>query len=278
MGLLFLLIYNVSFAQSAPYLVPRVIYVGDPAALVLPLQATEQNYPDIIITENLPLNDNIDFHRIVYERRVTGSRLVIEFTAFSPGIHEFPAIEITGESFTGLSITVNSILDGRTDRSFSGTASTLAMPGTALMLYGTIAIIVFIILLSIWFFAKGRLILKKLLEKWNRKRLFTIIRNTEKRLRKSIIKGTNNRIILDKLSDETRNFLTVLSGNNCRSMTASEFELLSDSQEELKGFGDFFRSCDGFRFSGVNINSRDIIKLLDDLKVFINELNIRGKE
>jgi len=157
------------------------------------------------------------------------------------------------------------------------------MPGTALMLYGTIALIVLLILLSIWFFIKGRIILKKLMEKWKRKRLFAVMRKTEKRLRRSVIKGTDNRIVLNKLSDETRNFLTILSGSNCRSMTASEFELLSNDQTilkqiELKEFGNFFRSCDELRFSGISIIPQDIIKLLDDLRKFINELEIRRKE
>ncbi|MCL2720450.1 MAG: hypothetical protein FWD47_03820 [Treponema sp.] len=283
-GLLFLLIYNVSFAQSAPYLIPRHIYVGDPAVLIVPLPVSNQNYPDIVLTDDLlPLDEYIDFQRIILERRISGSRLIVEFTAFAAGVLEFPVIEIGEETFPALSVTVNSILSGRADRTLSGNASTLAMPGTALMLYGTIALFAVIILLSIWFAVKGKIIFNKLYDKWKRKRLFTHIRKTEKRLRKLAAKGSK-REILDKLSDETRNFLTVLTGNNFRAMTAGEFESLPEDkivlkqtglkQAELKEFANFFRSCDELRFSGAQINLQDILKLLDDLRRNVNTLMV----
>jgi hypothetical protein len=273
--LLFFPLINILYAQTGMHLIPRQIFVGDPAALVLNLPAAEQESPDIILTSNLPSHENIDFHRIILERRITGSRLIIEFSAFDTGILEFPVIEIGGEYFSNLSVTVNSVLNNRSDRMLSGTTSTLAIPGTALMLYGTIAALVFFILLTIWFFVKGRIILRKLHEKWKRKRLFAAMRKTEKRLRKAITKGTNKRKILDKLSDETRNFLSVLTGNNCRAMTAREFEFLPVQLSVLEKNtfpGKFFRVCDELRFSGVEAGMQDILRLLDDLKLFVSEL------
>jgi len=312
--------------QASSYLIPRRIYVGDPAVLVLPLPAAHQNSADIIITKtdfflhanNFPSDENIDFHRIILERRTAGSRLMIEFTAFIPGVLEFPAIEIGDEYFTGLSVTVNSILDGRSDRVLSASASTLAMPGTALMLYGSMAAFILIILITIWFIVRGHVILKELQKKWKRRRLFASIKKTEKRLYKSVLKGTDKRIILDKLSEEFRNFLSLLTGYNCRSMTAREFELLpiqffmqeaetknKQSKEEISkdeaqakvvaeaaaeapdkphgyncsvSLGKFFRSCDELRFSGVNINSQDILQLLAVMRLFVNTIAIDSKQ
>ena len=285
---LFIFDSNNLHAQSAgAYLIPRQIYVGDKASLILPLPAAAQNYTDIILVKNDSLSDNvnfpsdedIDFHRIILERRITGSRLIIEFSAFVPGFLAFPAIEIGGEKFSGLSVTVGSLINDRSDRFLSGTASALAMPGTAFMLYGLMAVIAAVILIAIWFAIKGRSVLRKLIEKWKRYRLFNSIRNTEKRLQKAILKGIDKRVILDKLSDETRNFLSVLTGKNCRAMTACEFESLSmeSSGQDIINFqsvkpGNFFKSCDEIRFSGAQIDSHDILRLLADLRLLTDTL------
>ncbi|MCL2765833.1 MAG: hypothetical protein FWD40_11240 [Treponema sp.] len=267
--LLLILTAGVMHAQNQDaYLIPRQIFVGDPAMLVLPLPATAQNDDDIIY--NHPPEPNIDFHRIILERRTTGSRLMVEFTAFMPGTLELPVIEIGGEYFSGLTVTVNSLIDSRTAPALSGAASVLAMPGTALMLYGSMVIIVFIIFSALWFIFRGRALLRLLLEKWRRYRLFTSMRNTEKRLLEDLSKETDKRIILDILSDEFREFLSKLTGKNCRSLTSREFMYVFEQQEDSAFLEKFFGSCDGFRFSGEDINTQDIINLLDDLRSFLD--------
>jgi len=283
--LLFLFFININalYAQSSSvYQIPRQIFVGDQAVLIMPLPSASINSPDIILTgSSLPLNEDIDFHRITLERRTTGSRLIIEFTAFIPGVLELPVIEIGEEYFAPLYVTINSILDGRSDRALSGAASTLAMPGTALMLFGSMAALVLFLLLIIWFCVKGRIILRGLHVKWKRFRLFSGIRKTEKRLRRTVEKGADKRIILDKLSDETRNFLSILTGINCRVMTAREIadefkklpaESLIIQDDNSFFFGNFFRRCDELRFSGTLVSSDDILQLLTFLRSYINAL------
>ncbi|MCL2264567.1 MAG: hypothetical protein FWC22_00880 [Treponema sp.] len=280
--LFFIFTVNSYTQSSGAYLIPRQIYVGDPSVLVVPL-ASALNNDDIILTKDkffhdenyFPSDPDIDFHRIILERRVSGSRLLIEFTAFVPGLIKFPVIEIGGEYFSGLTVMVNSTIDGTSDRILSGTASSLAMPGTALLLYGSMAAVVFIILLTIWFIIKGRAIINKLLEKWKRNKLFTGIRKTEKHLQRAVLKGVERREILDKLSDETREFLSILTGSNCRALTACEFELLpvnAQIKEEELSLGDFFHNCDKLRFSGVNIKDKEILQLLDALLKFTDIL------
>ena len=271
---LFILIAAVSSAQNnGAYLIPRIVYVGDQATLILPLSGTAQNTGDTVLTPlslNYPKDNNIDFHRIVLERRVTGSRLLIEFTAFVPGLLELPVIEIGGERFAGLTVTINSIIDSRSTIELSGPASSLAMPGTALMLYGTVAGVVLLLLLTIWFILKGRHYMQRWTAKWKRWRLFVSLRNTEKYLYKILSKGGNKRDILDRLSGEFRNFLSFITGNNCRAMTAREFENLPEMDANF--LGDFFRCCDKLRFSGTDINSQDIFRLLADLRLFIEKI------
>jgi hypothetical protein len=276
-------------------MVPKQIYVGDQATLVVPLPAAIQNLPDVVLLKKdylsnkgiFPMHESVDIQKITLERRTARSGLLIEFTAFAPGEIELPLIEIGGEYFSGLTVKVNSLLENEAAhpsgkaRLLSGAASVLAMPGTALMLYGSLTALVIIILLLIWFFFKGRAVLKELKEKWRRYRLFIGMHNTEKRLSKALAKGADKRIILDKLSFEFREFLSILTGKNCCSMTARDFmrdfiqefanadEISSRKLDESAFLGEFFGRCDKLRFSGTNIDPKSIYKLLDDLKEFL---------
>ncbi|MDR0302298.1 MAG: hypothetical protein LBI04_08325 [Treponema sp.] len=284
----FIFIFAVSYAQNnGAILMPKVVYAGDPAILVLPLPASISNSEDVILTSlspNIPKDDNIDFHRIVLERRVTGSRLLIEFTAFVPGFLKLPVIEIGGEYFTGLSVTINSVIDTRLPLELSGHASSLAMPGTAVMLYGTMAAIVFILLLILWFIIRGRTFLKIWTEKWKRRRLFTFTKNMEKRLQKALLKGGDKRVILDKISVTFRDFLSILTDVNCHTMTAREFKnpAFNNLPAKIKPDGafleDFFRRCDKLRFSGEDVNAHDISTMLDDMCNYIEILYLQEKE
>jgi hypothetical protein len=281
----FILICTSVWPQSSIYIIPKNIYVGDKAVLILPLPGTVQNHDDIVLSPSssgFPLHENIDFHKITLERRTGTSRLTIEFTAFASGLMEMPPIEIGTERFSGLSFTVNSIIEGSSHLTLSGPASSLAIPGTALLLYGTITAITVFILLAIWFFLKGRVFFKNWREKYKHWKLFNSMKLIEKRLYRNVFKGADKRIILDKLSGQFRVFLSIMTGINCRSMTAGnfetrEFEMALNNQRivnrlNLSLLGIFFNKCDELRFSGGNIDSQEIINLLDFLRNFIGTM------
>jgi hypothetical protein len=95
----------------------------------------------------------------------------------------------------------------------------------------------------------------------------------EKRFQKFILKGEDKREILDKISYQFRIFLSSLTGNNCRSMTAREFEANSfHIRLEPSLLKKFFQNCDELRFSGSGINTQDLLNLLADLRGFIKTL------
>jgi hypothetical protein len=287
---IFIIICTLHAQNRGAYLIPRQIYVGDSASFVLPLPASPQDEDFVITsydTDLLPSDPNIDFYRIILERRITGSRLIIEFTPFAAGVLILPDIEIDGDYFSGFTVTVNSLIDAHSAPVLSSAASALAMPGTALMLYGSMAVVVFLILLTLWFIFKGRAALGKLREKWKRRRLFKSIRNTEKRLHRALSKGVEKRIILDKLSQEFRFFLSILTGNNCSTMTAREFielfsqlpkDLFSAQEDSAYFLGSFFRKCDELRFSGSAIDAQAIFHLLSELHNFICTLENKEKD
>jgi hypothetical protein len=281
--------YALHAQNRGAYLIPRQIYVGDPASFVLPLPPSPQDKDFVITsydTDLLPSDSNIDFHRIILERRTTGSRLIIEFTPFASGVLLLPDIEIGGDSFSGFTVTVNSLIDGHSPPVLSSVASALAMPGTAVLLYGSMGIIVFIILLTLWFIFKGRAVFGKLRKKWKRRRLFKSILNTEKRLHKALSKDIDKRIILNKLTEDFRIFLSILTGNNCRTMTARDFieyfsqlptELFPAQEDTAYFLGSFFRKCDELRFSGFDIDKQAIFRLLSELHHFVRALEYNEK-
>jgi len=142
-----------------------------------------------------------------------------------------------------------------------------------MILYGTLAVLILFLLLILWFVFKGRAFFRTWIEKWKRIRLFTFIRNMERRLQKALLRGGDMRAILDKLSDTLRDFLSVLTNTNCRSMTAREFSNLPEQTIQNANFlGNFFRRCDKFRFSGEDVTMRDISGLLNDLRRYIEVL------
>jgi hypothetical protein len=108
----------------------------------------------------------------------------------------------------------------------------------------------------------------------------------ERRLRKTLSRGNTTAPqrgeLLSFLAGEFRIFLSLLTGENCRAMTAGELSRLSLPEGEarpevsaLKGrfLGGFFRRCDDLRFSGADIPAGGFLEILGDLKLFIEALN-----
>jgi hypothetical protein len=273
---LFLFSALTAYSQNNDtYLIPKDVYVGDPATLILPLTGQKYDHQDIILTAGFPIDPRIDFHRIILEKRVSGSRLLIEFTAFIPGYLQLPVIEIGGEYFPGLSINIKSTIDSAsaTAAELSVPAFPLAAPGTAFMIYGTITSSVLLIIFIIWFALYGRHDLKKLLLYRKRLKIFSTMNNVRKRLYQSLLKGVKYRDILDSLVFEFRFFLSCFFASNCGAMTAGELEALPVELETGNDFlGRFFRSCDTLRFSGEKASKDDILVLLEGLGQFLVSL------
>jgi hypothetical protein len=281
-------------AQDSPpgaYMVPQKVYVGDRAALILPLPgftgADGAPHGDEIAPSQIPPHDDIDIHRAAVERRPGGSRLVVEFTAFTPGILILPPLEIEEKIFNGLKIEISSILEpGESGFVLSGPAPPLAIPGTSFLVYGTISVILLALLLSIWILLWGRKRINGWLTAWKHKLLLVSMLRIERRLRRSLAKGESRRGILDVLSSEFRSFLAWFTGENCRAMTAAELDRLSalfpagnihfPRNGEFPGA--FCSRCDSIRFNGAEISEDETLSLLDSLRLFLLELNRTMRE
>jgi len=283
--LLMLLCCTAAFAQDwqhtnryGAYMVPSKVYVGDRASLMLPLPGITGH--EEINARLIPSSPDIDIHHVAIERRPGGSFLKIEFSAYTPGILELPPFDIGGKIFSGLTVEISSILEsGESGMVLSGPALPLAIPGTSLLIYGTISAGILLMLLIIWALFRGRTQMKVWLAALKRRWLLISMMDMEKRLRKALAKGTACRNILDVLSTEFRNFLACFTGENCRAMTAVEIGRLGESIPDSEFLGKFFSRCDGIRFSGDEISGDETLAMLGDLKSFLVTLSrsMRGK-
>ena len=267
-----LLIHTAAFAQNRQdaYMVPSKVYVGDRASLALPLPGI---VADIKINPGIPASSDMIIHQVSLERRPGGSLLVVEFSAYTPGVLELPPLEIAGEIFSGLRVEISSILSAdESDTVLSSPALPLAIPGTSLLIYGTMSAVILLILLAIWVLLWGHRRMDGWLAAWRRRRLLVSMLGTEKRLRKALAKGVPRRDILDILSTEFRKFLACLTGENCRAMTAAEIgrlEELGENGVNREFLGGFFSHCDEIRFSGGEIDGEQTLAMLGDLRRFL---------
>jgi len=293
---LFLFFPPGALAQSSrtdqPYLVPQTIFVGDPGRLVVPLGRTLAGINPFVMEdpEKLPDTPELLIRRLELERRGGSSRLLIDFIPYAPGLLYLPALEILapGEDtealvVTGLEVQVASILSP-SQMTLSESAPPLAVPGTSFLIYGTILILLLFLCLGIGISLWGRRNFSELLERYRRRRLLRAMSKFLRCLRQecSFEKEGNEGYYLSVLSGEFREFLSLFSGINCRSLTPGEFLELPLSQKAL-ALGPvylcwLFRNWDTLRFSGKGMEMADIFEALTEIERLIFALDKEEKE
>jgi hypothetical protein len=235
--------------------------------------------------ELLPKAADLVITRIELEQRNGLARLLIDFIPYAPGIVTFPDIEIASPAgelkVAGLEASVASILNPQ-EAALAEPAPPLTVPGTGLLIYGSVAgilvLIFFAIGVSIW----GRKHFSAFRERWRRRRLLRVMDRFLRRLRAESEGGNLHRQmeLFSLLSGEFREFLTIFTGVNCRILTPPEFrELHIFAGDPLKGdldkgnyLYDLFRRWETLRFSGSSIGREDLLGVLDELDEFILSL------
>ena len=283
-------------AQSSrtdqPYLVPQTIFVGDPGRLVVPLGRTLAGINPFVVEapEKLPDTPELRIRRLELERRGGSSRLLIDFIPYSPGLLYLPALEILapGEDtealvVTGLEVQVASILSP-TQMTLSEPASPIAVPGTSFLIYGTMLILLLFLCFGIGVSFWGRRNFREILERYHRRRLLRAMTKFLRCLRQecSFEREGNEGYYLTLLSGEFREFLSLFTGINCRSLTPGEFLELPLSQTAL-ALGPvylcwLFRNWDTLRFSGKGMEMADIFEALGEIERMIIALDKEERE
>jgi hypothetical protein len=268
---------------DAPYLLPRIIFVGDQGRLVYPLgpqfPAENPSADNLVLDspEQLPRSPDVVITRVELDTRGPGARLLVDFKAYVPGRVELPPIKAASHTFTGLEVTVTSIL--RSGTALSGPAAPLVVPGTMLLIYGVVFGILALGLLAVLGGLWGRRRFGRALERRRRRRLIRTMGRGLKRLRAALIKGAcGNEEVLAFFSSEFRKFLSFFAGTDCRAMAPGEFLPVSlFPEEEPARFSgrflcDLFRRCDVLRFSGNGISRGDVIDLVETAGGFVDAL------
>jgi hypothetical protein len=259
--------------------------VGDRGRLVLNLQdSPEAASFSIDDPLALPQSPELKLHRLEFDAR--RGQVLIDFTPFAPGELELPPLTIPmlpGFSTENRRISVASTLapegspQGGGILVLSGPAPPLAVPGTALLIYGSSSLIILVLLLALGAGIWGRPYLSALMEARRRRRLIRLMGNIGAGLRDRIPQGSSQ-MILKRLSLEFRAFLGYFfdgeGGRDCRAMTAEELGALPPlfpPAEELRpvspeSLGEFFRRLDRLRFSGEQAGAGDIAALLDRME------------
>jgi hypothetical protein len=224
--LLVLLSGSWAAAQETVQVIPQTVFVGDRARLVAPLHTDAEPF----VLEAPELSGNaIVIHRIELERWDKGARLLIDFTAYRPGILDLPPLailekRIPGQTPAGLQVSIASILEGDS-LVLSEPAPPLPVPGTTILIYGSFAALILMFLLVLGFRLWSRENFKHLLERFRRRALIRMLGKALRQIRKDLatLDTRKSGDILTRLSGEFRNFLSLLLGMNCHAMAAGEF-------------------------------------------------------
>jgi hypothetical protein len=279
--------------QDAVSLIPRLVYVGDPARLVMELGPGFSGIPGEVIDDPLllPAARDLVISRVELENRQGRVRLLVDFTAYAPGRRELPPIRVGALVFSTLEVQIASILDAETagdrragaagsNRVLSPPAPPLTAPGTMAVIYG--AVVTLILLMG--GIAAGRRsapLIRRRLEQRRRRKRFRALERLLRQLAETLDGGGGTREVLERLNREFRVFLVFLTGAACLTMVPGEFEALPDPGGTADdGFGGpwlcrFFRRADTLRFRGGEAAVAEAAELLEETRRFLAAVALR---
>ena len=220
---------------------------------------------------------------------------MIDFIPYAPGLLEFPSIDISSELsspgqallvVSDLKVNVASILNPER-MSLANSAPPLVMPGTGFLIYGTLGLILAVLFLGIGSSLWGRRHFREIWERLRRRHLLRSMISFLRRLKFECEhrKRESPGFYLSLLSGELREFLSLFTGLNCRSLSAGEFlelplhgHLQSDGYNWQDNLCNIFRNWDTLRFSGLEIVMTDMFLALNDAGKFITALDKAERE
>jgi len=266
--------------------------VGDSGRLVVPLDGVlAVAEPFVLENPDLPQTPELLIQRVTLERR-GGDRLVIDFIPFATGTLYFPSLDLItpGQepiTLSGLRVEVASVLNPAW-MDLSGPAPPMAVPGTGLLIYGSISLILLALFLGIAVSVWGKRNFREFWERLHRRRLIRVMLRFLRRLghEGNLGKSGDPGYYLGLLVAEFREFLSAFTGINCRSLTPAEFlELpITREQQQTEPFLTpaflcrLFRSWDTLRFSGQSVEKSDLITALSEAEQFVLALDRAERE
>lgn len=282
---LFLIRILPAAAQEAreTTLIPQTVYVGDRARLFVQLEPVlggSARMPAVVDQAGLlPRTSIVHVHRVEIERRSSGDRAIIDFTAFEPGSVALPPVEAGGLRLAGLRVRIASSLAPDSGSELAPPEDSLAAPGTFVQLYGAIFVLLALIAASFLIAFRALPRLRAYLE---RRRRGLAARSLRRVLEKLASAGTDleSAVFLTILFDELRSYLTYRTGCNCHALTAKEIPLVlgESAASALLGPADIsflealFRRGDDVRFGGAPASAEELRRALSEVGELIDRV------
>ena len=295
--------------EISSYLIPETVYVGDHGRLVISLGSNFISAEPFVYTAledlikkddsaSLEIFNDINILRIELEQKlITGGQkqtsyepnLYIDFIPYKTGTIFLPAIILPSNQdieIKGISFNIASVLKPN-DSSLADQYGTIALPGTGLMLFIFLAVVLTILFLLM----RGNFLIKKyfypLRQKIYKKKLLREMDNTILLLKLDYRKDKNPEHLFSILSGKFRGFLSLFTGVDCRTQTPVEFReinfpLILDNSEKTplpvevidrEYLADLFSRWELIRFGGyknINANLQNKISFKD---AFLNALD-----
>jgi hypothetical protein len=210
---------------------------------------------------------------------------LIDFTPFATGTLYIPALEHLfqdgADSIPLLTIQVASILSA-SNWALSEPASPLSVPGTSLLVYGSGVLVLIVLSAGIAFSFMGPRFFREFWDRLLRRYRLYMMARFIRRLKQECSQNKNidPANFLTLLSAKWREFLSLFTGFNCRSLTAGEFLALplEDTALDPGCLCKLFRKWDTLRFSGRGMEIADLLEALDEVNTLIAVLNKAEKE
>ncbi len=268
-------------ADAGLVLIPPTVYVGDRARLVIPVTPLEggeiaggKTAQVIEVAERLPRSKDVTVHRLELEIRGSEGHILADFSAYAPGMVDFPRLEFGPYSIPGFQLRIASILAAE-DASplLSPPLDALSPPGTALLLYGTVIAAFLVLLLLVGGTVWGIPALRAYAQRRRRRLAWRTFRRVLAELGKTLA-GDPAPVpapLLSRLGAALRTYLGERSGVSCLALSPREFRTLdpflpgSDDGAYLEGF---FRRCDELRFGHEPPVQGELDRLLASVEEF----------
>jgi hypothetical protein len=259
--------------SDGPFLVPQTVFVGDAGRLVVPLAgfAHAAGQTNATMTDRLPFNENVIIKRV--EIDVRAKQLLIDFTAFKPGVLEIPAISwgsgtwMEAIELPPLKVEIASILE-REGYSIilSPPEKPLAAPGTFVMISGGTVACIALTVAAVFLTVNGPRHFHRFAE---RLRIRLLIYRTERAIQKTQYALTMGRMGtkegITTVGEVFKSFLSAFYRKDYASYAAEDFlsDILFSGSESGGAVYRIFATCDKLKFSPARIEPDDAKTLIE---------------
>ncbi|MCA1949222.1 MAG: hypothetical protein LDL24_01510 [Treponema sp.] len=264
--------------------VPPQVFVGDKARLVLTLVPKGSSAPRTLVIDvedKLPQSKSIHITRIELDTHGKNPKMIVDFVPFEPGAILLPTLEIGPYVISRQIVDVASVLEA--DHGGLETAppeETLLIPGTRLLLYGTIGFL-FVLVLGLFAFLMWGSAWYAQLQAWFKKR--QILGNLKKSLDYlEREKKEYSPVKIGELISYLRLYAEMQTGIPCVAKTGREIEAQADlfpNPEQALSLGHIIRQSDMMRYSGKTVTALEFEQLSLDIKklVILLQSKVKGE-